>query len=246
MGAILVIIGIGALMCGIETINPGRLWPKVPGWYGRALFLNFAQFLIVCTASRAWNVWFAKLPLIRIEQYVGAVTAGFIGYFLITFIFYWWHRARHEINFLWVRLHQIHHSAQRLEVLTAFYKNPLEILCNSMMMSIVLYCFLGMSPIAAGITTLLTGLGELFYHWNVKTPYWVGFIFQRPESHCIHHKRGWHTQNYSDLPIWDMLFGTFHNPKSFEKLCGFKDNRESRLLEMLLGRDVNPSTKGNS
>jgi sterol desaturase/sphingolipid hydroxylase (fatty acid hydroxylase superfamily) len=33
-----------------------------------------------------------------------------------------------------------------------------------------------------------------------------------PESHCLHCEYGIHGRNYGDLPIWDMIFGTFHNP----------------------------------
>jgi len=83
----------------------------------------------------------------------------------------------------------------------------------------------------------------MIYHWNIKTPYWMGFIFQRPEMHLVHHKEGWHHNNYSDLPIWDMLFGTFANPRKFEAKCGFKDERELKVLEMLRFEDVNPRAK---
>src|SRR5260370_10151383 len=63
---------------------------------------------------------------------------------------------------------------------------------------------------------MVSGLAELVYHWNVKTPHWLGYIFQRPESHCIHHQEGVHAFNYSDLPMWDMLFGTYRNPLEWE------------------------------
>jgi sterol desaturase/sphingolipid hydroxylase (fatty acid hydroxylase superfamily) len=36
---------------------------------------------------------------------------------------------------------------------------------------------------------------------------WLGSVFQRPESHCVHHQEGVHSFNYSDLPLWDMLLG---------------------------------------
>jgi hypothetical protein len=32
---------------------------------------------------------------------------------------------------------------------------------------------------AATGAMLISGLAELVYHWNVSTPYWLGFIFQR-------------------------------------------------------------------
>ena len=47
------------------------------------------------------------------------------------------------------------------------------------------------------------------------------YIFQRPESHCVHHQEGLHSFNYADLPLWDMLFGTFRNPKEWQSRCGF-------------------------
>ena len=73
----------------------------------------------------------------------------------------------------------------------------------------------------------------------MKTPYWLGYLFQRPESHCVHHQEGVHSYNYADLPLWDMLFGTFRNPKSCEARCGFGPAREHAAAEMLAGVDVN-------
>jgi sterol desaturase/sphingolipid hydroxylase (fatty acid hydroxylase superfamily) len=61
----------------------------------------------------------------------------------------------------------------------------------------------------------------------------------------VHHQEGVHSFNYSDLPLWDMLFGTFRNPRTFDARCGFGIEGESRLGEMLLGVDVNAS-KGAS
>jgi sterol desaturase/sphingolipid hydroxylase (fatty acid hydroxylase superfamily) len=79
----------------------------------------------------------------------------------------------------------------------------------------------------------------MFQHMNKRTPRWVGYFIQRPESHCIHHARGVHAFNYSDVPMWDMLFGTFRNPRSVEGVeAGFYDGASRRVGEMLRGRDV--------
>ena len=69
---------------------------------------------------------------------------------------------------------------------------------------------------AGAIYTACTALGEFFYHTNVRTPRWVGFVFQRPEMHRIHHQYGRHTNNYGDIVWWDMLFGTYENPQEFD------------------------------
>ena len=120
----------------------------------------------------------------------------------------------------------------------------MEILANGLLSSAILYWMVGLGTEAAMGAVLLSGLAELFYHWNVRTPYWLGFFFQRPESHCVHHMRGLHSYNYGDLPLWDMLFGTFHNPKAFEAQCGFEPENERKLVPMLLWQDVTaPATK---
>ena len=79
----------------------------------------------------------------------------------------------------------------------------------------------------------------MFQHANIKTPYWLGYLIQRPESHAVHHGRGIHRYNYSDLPLWDILFGTFRNPRTVEGLqVGFYRGASARIPEMLVGRDV--------
>jgi sterol desaturase/sphingolipid hydroxylase (fatty acid hydroxylase superfamily) len=238
MPVVAIVFGVAFVMMIIEALRPGRTWKKVSGWWARAVFLNLIQVASVFVGAYTWDAWFAGGSLWQAEQTFGVTGGAVLGYFVITFIYYWWHRWRHENDFLWRNLHQLHHSPQRIEIITAFYKHPLEIVVNGALSSFILYVLVGLGPQASSLAVLLTGLGELVYHWNVKTPYWLGFIFQRPESHCVHHRHGWHRQNFSDLPLWDMLFGTFHNPKEFDDRCGFDSEREARLGEMLLGHDV--------
>jgi hypothetical protein len=47
-----------------------------------------------------------------------------------------------------------------------------------------------------------------------------------------------HAYNYSDLPLRDLVFGTFRNPAHCEAAGGFYDGASQRLLDMLIGRDV--------
>jgi sterol desaturase/sphingolipid hydroxylase (fatty acid hydroxylase superfamily) len=168
---------------------------------------------------------------------LGTAAGAALGYGAVTFVYYWWHRARHEVAWLWRGLHQLHHSPTRLEIVTSFYKHPGEMLANGLLTSAILYLGVGVTPAAAGIAVLATGLAELFYHWNVRTPHWLGFVIQRPESHCVHHRAGHHAHNYADLPLWDALFGTLHNPREFEGECGFA-RAEQRVGEMLRAIDV--------
>ncbi len=234
---VLIVIAIGVAMIVVELLAPARKWPAVTGWWARAIFFNSIQVAAVYLAGIAWDGWMADNRPWSLDHWNPSL-AGLFGYFILTFVYYWWHRARHSSQFLWNYFHQFHHSPRRLEVITSFYKSPVEILTNALLSSAVLYLLVGISPEAAAYATLLSGLAEFFYHWNVSTPHWIGYIIQRPESHCIHHERGVHRSNYGDLPIWDMMFGTFHNPRNLEYECGFEEDEELQILPMLFGKDV--------
>jgi sterol desaturase/sphingolipid hydroxylase (fatty acid hydroxylase superfamily) len=239
----LVVLAAALAMIALERLAPGRNWPRVPGWWGRALALNGFQAAAVFLAGWAWEGWMQRSRPWSADG-LGPTGGALVGYLVITFVYYWWHRWRHEVDWLWRVFHQVHHSPQRIEILTSFYKHPLEILANSLLSSAILYLLVGLSPAAATGAVMLTGLAELVYHWNVRTPHWLGYLIQRPESHCVHHQEGVHTYNFSDLPLWDMLFGTFRNPPSFDARCGFGPEREPRLGEMLVFTDVNRDPAG--
>lgn len=237
MDTVLIVLFLALLMMILEYRSPGRQFRTVAGWWPRALVFNGVQAGSVFLSAQIWDRWLPQLPLLSGQSWPLAVEIG-AGYLLITFVYYWWHRARHEVPLLWRWLHQLHHSPVRIEIITSFYKHPLEILVNGFLSAFILYVLLGLSAQAAAITVLITGVAELFYHWNVRTPYWLGFFFQRPESHCVHHQQGYHRNNFSDLPLWDMLFGTFENPRIAPENCGFADESELKVLPMLCGKDL--------
>jgi sterol desaturase/sphingolipid hydroxylase (fatty acid hydroxylase superfamily) len=228
---------IGLTMLAVERIRPGREFPHVRGWLARAIWINSVQVGTIVAAGLIWNRGMGVQRGWSSDR-LGTLEATLVGYFAITFVYYWWHLARHRSDFLWRWLHQMHHSAQRLEVLTAFYKRPAEIVADTVIASILLYLVLGVAPMTAAFVMVLSGLGELFYHWNVRTPYWLGFVFQRPESHLVHHEEKLHDYNYSDLPLWDIVFDTFRNPREWGGRCGLGAANEGRVLEMLFGIDV--------
>jgi len=234
----LIVLASAVLMIVCELLYPGRPWPRVARWWVRALLLNAIQIGVVLLAGLAWDGWMQRHRPGSADA-LGPSWGGIVGYLAITLVYYGWHRWRHSSAFLWRWFHQVHHSPQRIEIITSFYKHPFEIVTNGVLSSAIVYIGVGLGPVAAANAVLLSGLAELFYHWNVPTPYWVGFLFQRPESHCIHHQEGLHSYNFGDLPLWDMLFGTFRNPKRWESTCGFGPGGEQRLGEMLRGVDVN-------
>lgn len=237
MNNILIAFGVALIIWVVERLVPSVELEKVQGWYRRAFIFNGVQAVIAVTSTYLWDVWFSQVPLFSFNSMLLTYQV-LIGYFTITFIYYWWHRLRHGIPVLWRLLHQFHHSPARIEVITSFYKNPLEILLNGVLTSAILYILLGLSAPAVGLCVLITALAELVYHMNIKTPRIMGLFFQRPEMHRIHHQRGLHHYNYSDLPIWDMLFGTYSNPALVENETGFPDGNENRVLDLLKGQEL--------
>jgi sterol desaturase/sphingolipid hydroxylase (fatty acid hydroxylase superfamily) len=246
---LLIILGAGLAMMAWERLRPARPLPEVEGWWGRAILLNGCQLGMVFVAGWTWDKVLRAASLLDLGDTIPAWLGGLIGYLVSTFVYYWWHRARHEVDWLWRGFHQVHHSPSRLEVITSFYKHPLEIAANGILTSLIVYTFLGLGFEAAAWNTLFSALAEFFYHLNVRTPRWLGYLIQRPEMHRVHHARGAHRFNYGDLPIWDLLFGTFHNPADFDEPCGFEPDKEVALGPMLLLRDVHqgaPAPKGRA
>lgn len=239
LGLIIIVSGLGFLMA-LERLFPDRPLVYVPGWWKRVLLINCFQLIVVVMGTYTWETWLPDAYLFRLRDFVSPMTGGFIAYIIHTWIFYWFHRARHNVYCLWLWFHQLHHSAQRIEAITSFYKAPQEILVDSIIMTILLYPLLGLSRESSVWLSGLAAFGEYVYHMNIKTPQWVGYFFQRPEAHRVHHLRNKrdHCKNYGDLPLWDILGGTFENPQKMDQATGFAPETESRALEMICGRDV--------
>lgn len=225
-----------ALFFALERVFPGRPLPAVDGWIGRALLLNGAQLAITLATARLWLRIF-DVSLFELSAWRAPILEGFVAWFVGTFFFYWWHRLRHADGF-WRVFHQIHHSPARIEVLTSFYKHPLEILSDAILSALVLYPLLGCSLMGAFWYNFFAATGEYFYHANLRTPGWLRYFIQTPELHSIHHQFGVHRFNFSDVPIWDRLFGTYRDTTRFAERCGFPDGAEQRLMAMLAFEDV--------
>lgn len=229
-------VGIAMIAIGFlawERLRPGRRLPHVEGWWLRVVLANLAQLAIVLAVGPLTaTIVSPALPLDVISPF-GAGTAA---YLVSTFLWYWWHRARHELRPLWLGFHQFHHSPSRVEVAMAFYKHPVEQLANAMLSAAIAGPLFGLSPAGALVYATWAATAEFVYHANVRTPRWLGYFVQRPEMHRLHHATGHHAQNYADLPVWDMLFGTYANPREEVSRCGLAD--EARVDRMLLFHDA--------
>ena len=221
----------------VERLFPGRELPHSRGWYKRAALMNFMQLSLIGIGGLTWNYFFRTHALLHLGGWSNPILEGFFYWILGTFIFYWWHRLRH-VNGFWLVFHQIHHSPSRIEVLTSFYKHPVEIVADSLITGFFVYCVFGGTAEAGAWTSFFGAIGEYFYHSNIRTPKWLGYFIQRPEHHSIHHELGVHRYNFGDLTLWDRLFGTFKEAECFTARCGFPERNEERIKDMLMFKDV--------
>ena len=234
----LIALGMYALLIIWEAVLPAAALPKVKNWKFRGM-LSFAIFFFLSS----------YLPLITdpfLSQYqffdltsLGNVGGGILAVVLYEFGVFVWHRAMHKSDVLWRVFHQMHHSAERMDTYGAFYFSLFDMIGFTFLGSICLALLIGVTPQAVTIMLLTTMFLGIFQHTNIKTPQWLGYFIQRPESHSVHHAKGIHKYNYSDLPIFDILFGTFKNPKGYEHETGFYDGASAKVLEMLTFQDIN-------
>jgi sterol desaturase/sphingolipid hydroxylase (fatty acid hydroxylase superfamily) len=171
---------------------------------------------------------------------LGTAFGAIVGVLAYEFCHYWYHRSAHRFNGLWRMGHQMHHSAETLDAWGAYYLHPLDAAVFASLPSLLLFPVLGLAPEAGAWSAAFITFCGVFQHAHVRTPRWLGYLIQRPESHAIHHARGVHAYNYADLPLWDIVFGTFRNPPAdaARPAQGFYDGASARVWEMLTFRDV--------
>lgn len=236
-GALAPVTFVAALL--LERLFPGRAQPAVRGWAlrGFVFFLlggviNAVVPAIVAAAFSRYSPFHFRMASL------GIVPGAIVGFLIGDFIHYFVHRTFHRVPFLWRWTHQMHHSAERVDVIGVTYFHPFEGIVFIAIPSLATL-LLGLSPLAAALAGYIAAFIEIFQHVNVRTPVWLGYLIQRPEAHSVHHSRGVHAFNYGNFMLWDILFGTFANPEDFASgPSGFWDGASAQVKPMLLGRDV--------
>lgn len=149
-------------------------------------------------------------PLSRLPIWVQALGILLIG----DFVGYWMHRAFHGRR-LWA-FHAVHHSSVDLDWLSAVRLHPVNdaVMRVAGMLPVLA---LGFAPVAvAGIVPVLT-LMAILVHANVDWD-WGPFraLIASPRFHRWHHtdETQARDKNFAGLlPLWDILFGTYHMPE---------------------------------
>lgn len=235
------IYGIAIVVFGLFLLREVILDPANVGcnhtWAKWAFSINAVSFAALLLSGLVFGPFVGKIGLIDLPHAWGPVGRSIVIFIVATFLAYWWHRLVHASDTLWRSIHQLHHSPARVEVLTAFYLHPLESMAAVALNGFVAYVIFGATPLEAALSILYFTLSNLLAHTPMRTPHWLGYLTQRPEMHRLHHERGVHKRNYG-LPLWDIAFGTFENPRTGKVTCGFAAENEFRVPEMLMMKKV--------
>lgn len=180
----------------IQAVGINRVVPLLKKWLQ-------APYLNVPTPNNWWQYLFAALL-----------------YFLaVDFFYYWFHRRQHKRAFFWEQ-HKFHHSETALNVTSTrrvhWLEDPLLLLFLGIPMG-VLFNF---DSLAIGILTFIEILWLQFIHMNLKLGFGkASYLLTSPQHHRIHHSfQDEHIdKNFAAFfPIWDILFGTYHQPQKNE------------------------------
>jgi sterol desaturase/sphingolipid hydroxylase (fatty acid hydroxylase superfamily) len=135
------------------------------------------------------------------------------------FLGYWQHRLFHGRH-LWP-FHAVHHSSTELDWLSSVRLHPVNDVIGRLIVAVPL--------VVAGFNTTVVALYAPFLtvyaimlHANVGWDYGpLKYVFASPAFHRWHHTsatEGRDTNFSGGLPLWDLMFGTFHMPKDQKPL----------------------------
>lgn len=144
--------------------------------------------------------------------------------YIVTFLFvdmmyYWFHRAAHEVNLFWAA-HQTHHSSEDYNLSTALRQSIFQ-KYTSWFFYLPLAFFVN-TPIYL-VHTHLNLIYQFWIHTEMVNS--IGpleYILNTASHHRVHHGRNPYCidKNYAGvLIIWDRMFGTFAAEKENEELA---------------------------
>ncbi len=230
-------LGLFGAFAALDLIGRARIFPEVRHWQLKGIAFMLLYFAAATFAPLLWDGWLGQYQLAD-GSALPLWAQMLIGFLALELGVYAWHRTMHNTPLLWRWFHQMHHSAERVDIWGAFYFHPFDMLGWALVGSLVLVLGFGISAEAAIVVNVLATFCGMFQHANISTPRWLGYLITRPESHSAHHERGIHARNYGDIPLWDMLFGTVHNPPVFDGQVGFHEGGSKRLGAMLAGKVI--------
>jgi sterol desaturase/sphingolipid hydroxylase (fatty acid hydroxylase superfamily) len=153
---------------------------------------------------RAWPLWLQASMLL--------IVYDFLQYAL--------HRWFHG-NALWP-YHAVHHSAEEMDILTAFRIHPVNFLIYSGGPTVALL-LAGFSPAAFAVLAPINFAMSCLTHANLSWTFGpMRYVVASPMFHRWHHAivEGSQSRNYApNFPLWDLMLGTYYMPMGEKPLA---------------------------
>jgi sterol desaturase/sphingolipid hydroxylase (fatty acid hydroxylase superfamily) len=141
---------------------------------------------------------------------------------VVDFATYWIHRAFHQVPWLW-NFHAIHHSSQKLDWLAGSRMHIVDVIVTRAVAFLPVF-ILGFAPPALYAYLAVLSFHAVFIHANVRWRFpYLRWVITTPEYHHWHHtsdEEGIDKNFVGFLPLWDVLFGTAHQPDHWPKNYG--------------------------
>ena len=228
----------------IPFIIAEQIWPvhKRPRWrdYGMNIVIALTTSYLALPLGILAGIWSAALRphlpwkalSVTFHNLAAIPIAGrpleiiamiFVPLLAHDFWFYWGHRIEHAVPVLW-SFHKLHHSDELMNTSTWARDHFLQNSWRAFFSVFTLGMFFDLDFADAGKAALysymfLAGL-SLFYHSAIRVQLpWLDRILVTPQVHRIHHSIDavHHNRNFADaLPIFDIIFGTYHRPEREE------------------------------
>jgi sterol desaturase/sphingolipid hydroxylase (fatty acid hydroxylase superfamily) len=120
---------------------------------------------------------------------IPGLAAGVLGFVLLDYTTYVWHRLNHRVAFLW-RFHRVHHTDLDLDVTTAFRFHFGE-LALSVAVRAAQVAVIGAAPAVVLTYEIVMNAATAFHHSNTRLPLGyeraINLVFVTPRMHGIHH-----------------------------------------------------------
>ena len=191
----------------------------------------FLATIAIQFAGGGLNIWPSELPIAI--QLVLALIISELG-------LYWFHRACHEIPFLW-RFHKIHHNPKKLYWFNATRFHYIDVTLLQVC-GMVPLLFFGAEAKIIVLVTIFSTVHGYWQHVNAKQDQGIlNYFFSGPELHRWHHNIESEIANHNygnNLIVWDHVFKTFYWPRiDSQKLenIGVQGNSSNNLRSMILG-----------
>ncbi|HLS85546.1 MAG TPA: sterol desaturase family protein [Burkholderiales bacterium] len=230
----------------------------LPAVRRRAKFRSYEFWLDIVYASQ--GVWLSLLSMGALITWMVSAIYGterawfpmlstlpfwaqvLLGIWAFDFLVYWRHRLEHVVPALW-SFHAVHHTAEKVDVLTTTRLHPLEVVFGALFNAIVIR--MGFAPAAVGLAFAIYLYYNYYIHTNVRIRYpgFLKYLFVSPFMHQWHHAKDAAAAGKNLGVVFafhEWLFGTAYHPGHWPSEFGLSGPAAERVPQSYIRQTLYP------